>query len=136
MVELDEHGSYTEGFLTPISESSEVPFKIKRVFLTHGANRDTIRGNHAHKVTEEVVIAVSGTIEVEVILENMKRQVYLLDNSKQGLYLPPHVWRTLYFSENAISLTLASTEYDKDDYEKDMVNWLQRDFSDDKFYSE
>lgn len=135
IIDLDEFGSYDEGFITAVSELSQVPFSIKRVFWTHGANKDTVRGNHAHKETEEVIIAIQGSIEIEVILEDMKRRVYLLDNPRQGLYLPPHVWRTLYFSKDAISVTLASTDYNKDDYEKDMVNWLQRDFSDDKFYS-
>lgn len=136
IIELEEHGSYNKGFLTPLSELNDIPFNIKRVFWTHGANQDTVRGNHAHKETEEVIIAVNGSIEVEVILEDMKRQVYLLDNPCQALYLPPRVWRTLYFSKGAMSLTLASTDYDQEDYEKDMVNWLQRDFSDEKFYSE
>ncbi|MBB6462474.1 sugar 3,4-ketoisomerase [Flammeovirga kamogawensis] len=135
IIELEEHGSYSMGFLTPVQEMKQVPFLIRRVFWTHGANKETVRGNHAHKETEEVIVAVNGTIEVEVILEDMKRQVFLLDNPCQGLYLPPRVWRTLYFSKGAISITLASSDYDPDDYEKDMVNWLQRDYTDEKFYS-
>ncbi|ANQ49782.1 FdtA/QdtA family cupin domain-containing protein [Flammeovirga yaeyamensis] len=136
IIEIEEHGSHTMGFLTPVSENKQIPFPIKRVFWTNGGTKDTVRGNHAHKETEEVIVAVTGTVEVEVVLDDMKRKVFILDNPCQGLYLPPNTWRTLYFNKNAVTVTIASTEYDPNDYETDMVNWLQRDYSDEKFYNE
>jgi uncharacterized RmlC-like cupin family protein len=118
------------GTLTAI-EGSVIPFPIKRVFYLYDVPGGAERGGHAHFELEEVVIAVSGSFDV-VTWDGLHEQRYHLNRSNQGLYLPPQSWRHLEnFSGNSVSLVLASTRYNRDDYiftpEEFEKAWTSRD---------
>ena len=48
----------SRGVLTAIEGTKDIPFEIKRVFYMHHIERN--RGGHAHRDTDQVVIAISG----------------------------------------------------------------------------
>ena len=102
--------SVTEG------ASTYVPFEIKRAFWTYYTPESVVRGRHAHKATEQVLIAVSGIILVTVENANGKTEIFKLDRPSLGLYIPPHFWHTMQFSHNAVQMVFASTLYREDDY--------------------
>lgn len=100
-----------------------IPFDIKKVLVVSGVRPGDIRGRHAHRETQEVVIPVHGGCDIEIDDGTAKTTVTLSGMSK-GLYLPPRVWRTLKnFQEGTILLLIADREYDEKEYVRDEGEW-------------
>lgn len=124
IIELDQLGDQEKGMLSSIEHHEGIPFDVKRTFWTYNLPKSGHRGNHAHVKTQEVVIALTGSLEVEVLLPEIKNRVFFLENPNEALYLPPNVWRTIHYTEGTTILVLASEAYDGNDYVKDMIKWL------------
>ena len=98
------------GILTSVEAGIDIPFEIRRVFYMHHINTD--RGDHAHRDTEQVVVAAAGSFKMD-LLDGKDTQTYLLDDAMRGVYTPPMVFIKLYdFSPDAVCMVLASTHYD------------------------
>lgn len=112
------------GNLTPIEESLDVPFDIKRVFFLYDVPGGAERGGHAHRTLQEVVIAISGSFDV-VTEDGIAHARYSLNRAYYGLYLPAMVWMNLEnFSSNAVALVLASQPFDETDYFRERADYL------------
>ena len=99
------------GVLTAIESEADLPFGIKRVFLVHDVTAP--RGGHAHRDTEQLLVAAYGCIEVRVS-DGERHREFTLDAPTRGLYTPPMVFIDLrQFSPGAVCLVLASTHYDR-----------------------
>jgi len=113
------------GNLTPIEESLDVPFDIKRVFFLYDVPGGSERGGHAHRTLEEVVIAISGSFDV-VTEDGIARARHSLNRAYYGLYLPPMVWMNLEnFSSNAVALVLCSQPFEEKDYFRERSDFLK-----------
>lgn len=113
------------GNLTVVEQLNQVPFEIARVYWTYDIPGGGRRGGHAHRTCEEVVIAVSGSFDVE-LFDGKKRHVYHLNHPYQGLYIGTGVWRTLEdFSSGAVCLVVASELFDEDEYIYDYDEFLK-----------
>ena len=109
---LDKRGN-----LSFIQNFDQTPFVIKRVYWIYDVPGGEIRGGHAYKELEEVIIALSGSFDVAVDDGSGHEQVYNLNRSYEGLYVPGMTWRQLrHFSTNAVALILASRKFEEDDY--------------------
>lgn len=104
------------GNLTFIEGGKHIPFVIQRVYWIYDVPGGQIRGGHAYRQLEEVIIALSGSFDV-VIDDGAETKKYSLNRSYYGLYIPKMAWRQLEnFSTNALCLILASLPYSEDDY--------------------
>ena len=65
------------GNLTVAEEMKNVPFDIARVYWTYDVPSGERRGGHAHRTCEEVVVAVSGSFDVEVFDGNEHQTFHL-----------------------------------------------------------
>ena len=111
--------SFTDdrGTLIPIEGNQTVPFEIKRVFYIYGSERDIVRGQHANRKTQFVLINVAGTSKVKVKDGEGNEAIFCLNRPHTGIYLPTMVWKDMYdFSEDSVLLVLASEHYDPDEY--------------------
>jgi hypothetical protein len=105
------------GNLTFIQFLDQIPFEIQRVFWTYNVPGGEIRGGHAYKTQQEVIIAISGSFDVIIKDINDQFQRIHLNRGYEGLYLPPNTWRHLEnFSTNSVSLHLSNIVYDASDY--------------------
>lgn len=105
------------GNLTFIQFPDQIPFEIQRVFWTYNVPGGEIRGGHAYKTQQEVIIAISGSFDVIIKDFNGQFQTIHLNRGYEGLYLPPNTWRHLEnFSTNSVSLHLSSSNFDENDY--------------------
>lgn len=104
------------GNLTFLQSLDLIPFKINRVFWTYDVPGGQVRGGHAYRSNQEVIIALSGSFDV--VLDNGENAERIsLNRSYKGLFIPALTWRHLEnFSTNAIALTLASEKYSVSDY--------------------
>lgn len=104
------------GNLSFIEENHHIPFEIKRIYWIYDVPGGEIRGSHAFKETEELIVAISGSFDV-VLNDGKKEYSFSLNRSYYGLYVPKMLWRTIRnFSTNSLALVLASTEYNEKDY--------------------
>ena len=102
-----------------------VPFNIARVYWTYDIPGGGRRGGHAHRSCEEVLVAVSGSFDVE-LFDGHEHKTFHLNHPYQGLYIGTNIWRTLEdFSSGAVCLVLASEKYDEEEYIYDYDEFLQ-----------
>lgn len=112
------------GNITPINNSSEIPFDIKRVFYLYDIPGGESRGAHAHKTCHQFLIAASGAFEVLLDDGVVKKQVQL-NRPYLGLYIPPQIWAyEVNFSSGCICLVLASEKYSEQDYIRDYKEFM------------
>lgn len=105
------------GHLVIAESGREIPFGIKRVFYIYGSDAGVIRGQHANRKTEFVMINVAGTSKVKVKDGEGNEAVYYLDRPHMGIYLPTMIWKDMYdFSSDSVLLVLASERYDPEEY--------------------
>jgi dTDP-4-dehydrorhamnose 3,5-epimerase-like enzyme len=104
------------GNLSFIEENNHIPFKIQRTYWIYDVPGGEIRGGHAFIEQQEVIIALSGSFDV-TIDDSIDKQVFSLNRSYYGLYVPKGLWRIMSnFSTNSLALVLSSTVYDEKDY--------------------
>ncbi|WP_084386817.1 WxcM-like domain-containing protein [Castellaniella caeni] len=107
----DMRGSLTVGHF-----GQEVPFVPKRYFMVFDVPSKDVRGEHAHRVCEQFLVCVRGSLRV-VVDDGHARQEFELSHSRQGLFLPAMVWASQYaYTQDAVLLVFASHGYDADDY--------------------
>lgn len=107
------------GNLSIIEQLKQIPFEIKRVHWIYDVPGGLDRGGHAYKQTEEFIVALSGSFDVEID-DGTNKRVFPLNRSYYGLYVPNGMWRTMTnFSTNSLALVLSSTDYDEQDYVSD-----------------
>jgi dTDP-4-dehydrorhamnose 3,5-epimerase-like enzyme len=112
------------GHITPVNNSTEIPFDVNRVFYLYDIPGGESRGAHSHKTCHQLLIAASGAFEVLLDDKRTKRQV-LLNRPNQALHIPPGIWASeVNFSSGAICLVLASHIYDESDYIRDYEEYV------------
>ena len=113
------------GNLTFVEEDKHIPFKIKRVYWIYDVPGGQVRGGHAFKEQQELVIALSGSFDVVLDDGNVK-QTFSLNRSYFGLYIPAGLWRQMQnFSTNSLALVLSSTCYNADDYIREYNEYIE-----------
>lgn len=107
------------GNLTFVQDSDGIPFNIERVYWTYDVPSGESRGGHSHREAQELVVAVSGSFNVN-IFDGEDWSTYQLNRPFQGLYIPAGYWRTLdNFASGSVCLVMTSTIYSEDDYVRD-----------------
>jgi len=113
------------GNLTFVEEENHIPFKIKRVYWIYDVPGGQVRGGHAFKEQQELIIALSGSFDV-VVDDGVVKQTFSLNRSYFGLYIPAGLWRQMQnFSTNSLALVLSSTRYNADDYIREYNEYIE-----------
>ena len=116
MLEFPQRGD-ERGHLVIVEGNQDIPFEIKRVFYIYGSDSDVVRGQHANKRSEFVLINVAGTSKIRIKDGEGNEAIFCLNRPHTGVYLPNMVWKDMYdFSPDSVLLVLASTHYDPDEY--------------------
>lgn len=113
------------GKLVVIEGGQAIPFDIKRVFYIYDSDSTVVRGQHANKESEFVLINVAGKSKVR-ITDGKDEYIVELDKPMMGVYLPKMIWKDMYdFSSDSVLLVLASTHYDGREYIRDYDEYLK-----------
>ena len=113
------------GKLVVIEGNQAIPFDIKRVFYIYDSDSTVVRGQHANRESEFVLINVAGHSKVR-ITDGKEELIVKLDKPMMGVYLPKMIWKDMYeFSSDSVLLCLASTHYDGSEYIIDYVEYLK-----------
>ena len=113
------------GKLVVIEGGLAIPFDIQRVFYIYGSDETVVRGQHANRESEFVLINVSGTSKVR-ITDGKEEFNVELNKPMMGVYIPKMVWKDMYdFSPDSVLLVLASTLYDGKEYIRNFAEYLK-----------
>ena len=103
----------------------DIPFAIQRVFYIYGSDDTVVRGRHANRESEFVLINVAGSSKV-MITDGTNKDIVELNRPMEGVYLPKMVWKEMYdFSPDSVLLVLASTHYDGSEYIRDYDEYIR-----------
>jgi dTDP-4-dehydrorhamnose 3,5-epimerase-like enzyme len=107
------------GNLSFIEEFKQVPFKIERTYWIYDVPGGQVRGGHAFREQQELIVALSGSFDI-VVDDGKVKKTFSLNRSYHGLYVPKGLWRQMQnFSTNSLALVLSSTPFNEDDYIRD-----------------
>lgn len=124
-MELGEFGDERGNLVVAEGGGQDIPFEIKRVFYMYGSDADVVRGQHANRNSEFVLINVSGTSKVKMD-NGFETAIVELNQPRMGLHIETMVWKDMYdFSEDSVLLVLANTHYDGAEYIRDYNLFLQ-----------
>jgi UDP-2-acetamido-3-amino-2,3-dideoxy-glucuronate N-acetyltransferase len=109
----------SRGRLSVAEVGTHLPFAPRRYFTVFDVPPETVRGDHAHRVCQQFLVAVRGSVIV-VVDDGQTSEEWTLDTPGIGLYVPPMVWaRQHRYSPDAVLLVLASEPYEASDYIRD-----------------
>ena len=113
------------GKLVVVEGAQDIPFDIQRVFYIYGSDSEVVRGQHANRTSEFVLINVSGSSKVRVD-NGFEEDIIELNRPRMGLYLPTMLWKDMYdFSADSVLLVLANTHYDGHEYIRDYDEFIK-----------
>lgn len=105
------------GWLVVAESNKDVPFDIKRIFYIYGTQPEAVRGQHANRNSEFVLVNVAGSCKVLTRDGKGDDTVFELNKPNMGLYIPKMVWKDMYdFSSDSILLCISSEAYDPNEY--------------------
>ncbi len=109
-VHTDERGS-----LMPFS-FDQMPFKPYRSFVIADVPAGVIRGGHAHKFGEQMLVCLHG--HIGIVMRHQGEEVsFVMEPNQFGLIFGPGVWcQQKYLDEGSILLVFASEPYDPESY--------------------
>lgn len=109
---VDERGS-----LVVTERGADLPFEVKRVFLIHAVPDGARRGGHALERSEEVLIAVHGSVTVDVD-DGVTCWRIVLDDPTVALHVRTGVWcEENSFGTDGVLAVLASEIFDPDEFD-------------------
>jgi UDP-2-acetamido-3-amino-2,3-dideoxy-glucuronate N-acetyltransferase len=107
------------GHLTVGEMGKGMPFVPRRFFVISDVPDENIRGEHAHRALDQLLVCLAGSVVAEVT-DGLRKRSVLLDVPHVGLHIPPMVWGGQHhYSRDAVLMVLASAEYDPADYVRD-----------------
>ncbi len=113
------------GKLVVIEGAQAIPFEIKRVFYIYDSDSTVVRGQHANRESEFVLINVAGNSKVRVT-DGKEEFIVELNKPMMGVYIPKMIWKDMYdFSADSVLLVLASEHYREDEYIRDYDEYLR-----------
>lgn len=113
------------GKLVVIEGSQAIPFDIERVFYIYDSDQGVVRGQHANRESEFVLINVAGKSKVR-ITDGKEEIIVSLDKPMMGVYIPKMIWKDMYdFSPDSVLLCLASTHYCDSEYIRDYNSYIE-----------
>ena len=125
ILNFEEKGDERGNLIVAEGEGIDIPFAIKRVFYIYGSDANVIRGQHANKKSEFVLINVCGTSKVKMT-DGREEKIIVLDRPRMGLYLKSMIWKEMYdFSPDSVLLVLSNEHYDPGEYIRNYTDYLE-----------
>lgn len=113
------HFEDLRGSIVPLEFANDLPFAPQRSFCVYDVTNQRVRGEHAHRLCRQLLIAAHGQLAV-VVDDGRKREEVVLDDPTVGLLIPPMVWGIQYkFEPGTVLLVFASRAYEAEDYIRD-----------------
>ena len=115
---IDDQGSLVIG-----EAGKHIPFPIKRFFAITNVAGGEKRGHHAHKELNQVLVCLSGSLDV-ALNDGKQWSSETLDQPGQALHIPPMIWaEQTYADPKTVLLVLCDDVYRESDYLRDFEDF-------------
>ena len=112
------------GQLWALERSADIPFEPQRVFYIRAADPTTERGRHAHIRCTQLLICLTGRMDI-LMKDEQGEARFILDNPGQSLLVPPGIWcEQCHFSADTILMVVCDRPYEVEDYIHDFASYL------------
>ena len=112
------------GNLSFIEECKHVPFVIKRTYWLYDVPGGERRAGYALRDTDDVAIALSGSLDV-FLTDGTEDKTVRLNHPYSALFIPHGIWHEFRnFSTNSLLMVLSSKGYDPEQYVRSMDDFL------------
>lgn len=112
------------GSLAAMELDGDLPFVPARFFAVFDVPSKDVRGEHAHRRCEQLLVCLRGSVTC-IVDDGERRAQVRLDRPDLGLYMPAMTWGTQYqYSPDAVLGVFASLPYDADDYIREYETFL------------
>lgn len=102
-----------------------LPFQPKRFFVTYEVPMGSVRGEHAHKSNDQVIVCLKGSLTI-TLDDGTIRKSFELNAPDVGIYIPAGIWGIQsHHSADCVMLVLASELYDENGYIRDYGDFLE-----------
>ena len=118
LIKFPKIGNDTIGYIS-YSEKELLPFIPKRIYWTYKTSEQFERGNHSHYELEQILVALTGKIVLNIITLTGEEFEYILDTPDVGVFIPKQCWRKIKYFDDAVQMCIASLEYSESDYIRD-----------------
>lgn len=113
------------GSLAAVEMTRDLPFVPARFFAVFGVPSKDVRGEHAHRECEQVLVCLRGSVRC-IVDDGARRDEVTLDRPDRALYMPARTWGTQFdYSPDAVLGVFASLPYDGADYIRDYDDFLE-----------
>jgi dTDP-4-dehydrorhamnose 3,5-epimerase-like enzyme len=103
----------------------QLPFTPVRFFAISNVPAGELRGQHAHKSNQQILVCLSGGLALR-LHDGEKWERYCLKPNGEGVLVPPlHFGEISTFEPETTLLVLASEVYDPDEYIHDFDMFLK-----------
>jgi WxcM-like, C-terminal len=110
--------------VTVVELDERAPFPVRRVYWIHGVSAGDLRGHHAHRTTQQLMVAVNGAFEV-VLDDGRDTRRFRLDAPTRALWVPGGLWRVFEtLVDGSVMLVMASSHFDEREYIRDYDQYL------------
>jgi dTDP-4-dehydrorhamnose 3,5-epimerase-like enzyme len=107
-----------------VIDLSNLPFTAKRLYWISDMSPLEIRGFHAHKKLNQVMIVVHGAIRLKLCRGKTEFTLEIEENDSH-IIIPFGTWREITpLTKGATILVIADREYEEDDYIRDWNRYL------------
>ena len=111
-----------------VFESEDVPFTVKRVFSVVNAKGGSKRGQHSHKICNQLICCVAG--EVNLRCDDGNSQIErLLTPSSEAVLVSHGIWaEQKYLKDNSVIIVFCDQPYDENDYIRvydEYLEWIK-----------
>jgi acetyltransferase-like isoleucine patch superfamily enzyme len=112
------------GTIAVAETGAQLPFVPRRIFFLYDVPNREVRGEHAHREQEQLLVCVKGSCAL-VVDDGTRREELLLDAPSLAVHMQPMVWGVQYrFTADAVLAVAASGEYDAAEYIRDYDEFL------------
>lgn len=118
------HGD-ERGQLVSLEEFKDIPFQIKRVYFMYETVDNVVRGKHAHRDLEQILVCIHGSCKIRFD-NGHEKKVIPLEKPYEGLYMPTYMWGEQFdFEPGTVLMVFASDFYKEEDYIRDYDEFLK-----------
>lgn len=90
--------------------------KIERIFIVK-ANKNQIRGMHAHKKCIQLLNCPIGAVSVSCEYVSGNKKIFILNSPEKYLVIPRYVWCSQkYLKKNTILVSICNRKFEEKDY--------------------
>ncbi len=123
IIQFPKYGDERGSLVVLEGDHMDIPFEIKRVFFIYVNDVTEVRGKHANRDSELVLVCASGRCKVKVS-DGFEEEIVELHDSRKGLYIAPMCWKEMYeFSSDAVLLVVSSEHYRAEEYISDLAQY-------------